>query len=318
MMNTSSLATTSPVARRAPRTNVATGLLTPVVKAEAAVRYVQGQVIGSGGAGAVYTGWDQHLRRHVAIKRLNTTPETLQHNKEEFLREAHQLAGISHPNILSVHDICTDQKGLFMVTEYLPGKNLRDLVQVEPLNEQSFYTVVYQTLCALASTHCRGIVHNDLKPENIVVWEDGARRWQIKLLDFGCARAKGEMPTDAHGHILGSIYYVSPEVVQAKPPDFRSDIYSLGLVYYFALTGHEPFQGDTPYDIAKAHIDRDPLPIQKYRNDLPNELIAWITHLTRRQPADRPQTAVEAMDLLEQAISKKSWITKLFHGMGQK
>lgn len=289
-----------------------------VQRAEESVRYVQGQVIGSGGAGAVYTGWDQHLRRHVAIKRLNQSPNTPEQEKTSFLREVHQLASISHPNILSVHDVCSDQKGLFMVTEYLPGRNLRDVVQIQALNEDQIITLAYQTLCALASTHSRGIVHNDIKPENIIVWEDGAQRWQIKLLDFGCARAKGEIPTDAQGHVLGSIYYVSPEIVQATSPDFRSDLYSFGLVLYFALTGREPFSGNTPLEIAKARLEGDPIPIQKYRNDVSGEIIGWIAQLTRKEKDQRPATATAALVLLEQALSKKSWISKIFHGLGSR
>jgi eukaryotic-like serine/threonine-protein kinase len=289
-----------------------------VQRADESVRYVQGQVIGSGGAGAVYTGWDQQLRRHVAIKRLNQSPSTPEQEKASFLREVHQLASVSHPNILSVHDVCSDQKGLFMVTEYLPGRNLRDIVQVQALNEDQIITLAYQTLCALASTHSRSIVHNDIKPENIIVWEDGAQRWQIKLLDFGCARAKGEIPTDAQGHVLGSIYYVSPEIVQAQAPDYRSDLYSFGLVLYYALTGREPFNGDTPLDIAKARLERDPMPIQKYRNDVSAEIIAWISQLTRKEKEHRPATASAALELLEQALSKKSWISKIFHGLGSR
>jgi tRNA A-37 threonylcarbamoyl transferase component Bud32 len=218
-------------------------------------RYRPEAVIGEGGVAVVYRGTDLTLDRRVAIKVLR--PELAEQPEvvSRFRREAHAAAKLNHGNIVQVYDTGVDEGRYYIVMEYLPEPNLKQIMmEYAPLPVHKVVEIGIQCCQGLAYAHNAGIVHRDVKPHNILFTDDG----RVKLSDFGIAAAAGAWGLTGEGKVLGSAHYISPEQAQGAPAGPLSDVYSLGVVLYEALTGRTPFDGENAADIAAQHLREKP------------------------------------------------------------
>ncbi len=254
-------------------------------------RYVIKRKLGSGGMADVYLAEDQELGRRVALKLLNDRHAADEQFVERFRREAQSAAGLNHPNIVSIFDRGRAEGTYYIAMEYLDGRTLKELlVRNGPTPIPIAIDYARQILGALSFAHRNGIIHRDIKPHNIVVGGDG----RLKVTDFGIARSGASQMTEA-GSIVGTAQYLSPEQARGAPVDPRSDLYSLGIVLYEMLTGHVPFTGDTPVEIAMKHLSQVPEPPSKLRPDVPHDLDAVVMRALAKDP-DQRYASAEEMD----------------------
>jgi non-specific serine/threonine protein kinase len=224
--------------------------------------------LGEGGMGEVYLGYDLKLERQVAIKFL---PEQLtkdKENVERFEREAKAAAALNHPNIITIYDILEADSQIYIVMEYVDGKSLRSSIDEQKLNVEEILNITNQICEGLSEAHKTDIVHRDIKPENILV----DRRGRVKVLDFGLAKLKGVSKLTTESSTLGTIHYMSPEQLQGKEVDHRSDIWSLGVVLYELLMGEVPFKGSYEQVVIYSIMNVDPKPMTALRPGVPTEL----------------------------------------------
>src|SRR5438034_7029036 len=212
-------------------------------------RYVLDTVLGRGGMAQVYLGTDRVLDRPVAVKVLSSRFADDSAFVTRFRREAQSAASLNHPNVVSVFDTGSDDGTHYIVMEYVKGKTLSQVIRDAPLMPERAVEVAEGVAEALAFAHRAGIVHRDVKPGNIMLTPSG----DVKVMDFGIARATSSESLTQTATALGTATYFSPEQAQGDPVDARSDIYSLGVVMYEMLTGTPPFAGDTPVAIAYKH-----------------------------------------------------------------
>lgn len=259
---------------------------------------ILGQV-GSGGAGKVFKAWDKALRRNVAIKRFGAEFGPANSNDERAWREAMTLASIQHPNILTVFDFGTDAEGPYVITEFLEGESLDAIVdRGGPLHMKEFRELVRQTLEGLIAAHQIGLIHRDIKPQNIMVTQLASGALQFKILDFGLAKILQEPKVQTmagNQTIVGSIFYISPEQLSRHPVDERSDLYAMGCVYYFALTGTQAFDGNSITEIITSHVRNRVTPLHQMRPDMQQPMCDWVMKFIQLLPEHRFQNAVEAI-----------------------
>ena len=272
-----------------------------------AERYEIRRAIGSGGSGAVFQAWDTQLQRFVAVKRWNA-PEPLlddPEGTERLWREAMTLAAIQHPNILTIHDFGVDAEGPYVITEFVDGETLDHVVQRGLFERDAFADAAQQTLEALIAAHQAGLIHRDLKPQNIMRMRLASGAWQYKILDFGLARFVTR-PTaqslEGNTSIYGSILYIAPEQLRHQPLDARTDIYALGCVFYYLLSGRNAVEGDTIPALITSHLEHRVTPLAQWRPDLPAELCDWVMKAMAFDPADRFPSAAAALAALGKAL----------------
>lgn len=264
-------------------------------------RYELMEKIGEGGMAVVYKARCTFLDRWVAIKILRDQYANNHEFVDRFQREARAAARLAHPNIVSIYDVGEDQGRHFIVMEYVQGENLKDyLSRRGPLTPQTVAEMGQQVAAALAHAHCRGIIHRDIKPHNLLVSPEG----QVKVTDFGIARAAAASSLTETGVVLGSVHYFSPEQAQGGAVDARSDIYALGVVLYELLTGEPPFTGDSPIAIALSHLDSEPPAVAELCPYVPEDLEQAIMKAMAKDPAHRYQTAGELNRALAPAASR--------------
>jgi beta-lactam-binding protein with PASTA domain/tRNA A-37 threonylcarbamoyl transferase component Bud32 len=257
-------------------------------------RYQIRSRIARGGMATVYLATDLRLERRVAIKVMHGHLADDSKFKERFIQEARSAARLAHPNVVNVFDQGQDSDMAYLVMEYLPGITLRDLLQEHRIltTEQSL-DIMEAVLAGLAAAHKAGIVHRDLKPENVLLADDG----RIKIGDFGLARA-ASANTATGAALLGTIAYLSPELVTRGVADTRSDIYAVGIMMYEMLVGEQPFKGEQPMQIAYQHAN-DAVPKPSSKNPrVPTELDDLVLWATAREPDDRPRDARVMLDEL--------------------
>ncbi|BDZ66200.1 Stk1 family PASTA domain-containing Ser/Thr kinase [Agromyces mangrovi Wang et al. 2018] len=256
-------------------------------------RYQVRSRIARGGMATVYLATDLRLERRVAIKIMHGHLADDNTFKTRFVQEARSAARLSHPNVVNVYDQGQDSDMAYLVMEYLPGITLRDLLRdYTKLTPEQSVDIMDAVLSGLASAHKAGIVHRDLKPENVLLADDG----RIKLGDFGLARA-ASANTSTGQALLGTIAYLSPELVTRGVADARSDIYAVGILLYEMLTGEQPYVGEAPMQIAYQHAnDTVPTPSSK-EPSVPAELDELVLWATARDPEERP---ADARAMLEQ------------------
>ncbi len=264
-------------------------------------RYRIYEQLGAGGVGAVYRAYDNELKRWVAIKRLMTNSEIGGDQKlaNDLRREADALAAMRNPNVVTIFDVASDAEGLFIVMELLTGEDLADVVARGPLHYDDFKELASQTVEALLSAHQHHILHRDIKPENIKVERLPGGRMQSKIIDFGLARTSlraRKQTEDQSGSVMGSIFYMAPEQLTRQPIDERTDLYSLGCVFYEALSGRKAFDGDTVAAVIDKHINHDILPLHVVAPHVPPWLGFWVLRLMAQKPEDRPTNAQQAIE----------------------
>ena len=263
-------------------------------------RYQIKEKIGQGGLGEVFVALDTQLQREVALKRVRAAEGQ---SPDDVLREAKVLSALQHPNILTVFDVGQDETGPFVITELLRGETLEQVVARGPLPYADFRLMAMQTLEALVAAQAMNLIHRDLKPGNLMVVRHASGRFQVKVLDFGLAkfsRQASRQTEDQEAGIMGSIHFMAPEQFERMPLDGRTDLYALGCIFYFALTGRHPFEGETAPVIMAAHLAHHVSPLGKLRPDLPPWVCDWVMWFINRQPGDRPTSAHEALDTFQQ------------------
>ena len=231
-------------------------------------RYEILQVIGEGGMAIVYKALDHRLNRNVAVKIMREDMLADEEFRSRFCAEAHAVAMLSHPNIVAVYDVSHSDAMEYIVMELVEGITLRQYMDRRgALAWREVLHFTKQIAKAIAHAHERGIIHRDIKPQNVMMLRDGT----VKVADFGIAALENEI-YENNGQAVGSIHYIAPEQARGECPDARSDVYSLGVVMYEMLTGHKPYEGDTIAEIAVKHMNADPEPPHELVPDIPPEL----------------------------------------------
>ena len=261
-------------------------------------RYRINARIGHGGMAEVYEATDIINKRKVAIKMIREDVMSNPINLRRFQNEATIASSLSHPNIVKVYNHGTIEGRPYIANEYINGRTMKDMLDFRssiPIAEAVGYML--QLTSALFYAHQHNIIHRDIKPQNIFVMTDGA----IKLGDFGIAQADGiDDGLTKSSEIVGSVHYLAPEISQGKPASIQSDIYSAGVTFYELLTGHVPFEKDTPVNIAVAHVKEKFPPVKKYLPNCPKEIEKIIANATKKRLSERYKTADEFYeDLLE-------------------
>ena len=257
--------------------------------------------IGQGGLGAVYRAQDVRMNREVAIKRIVANPEDTSISEEatrQLLKEAGSLASLQHPNIVTIYDVGTDDDGPFVVMELLTGETLEELIGKGSFTWPDFRQLAMQTLEALIAAQELHLVHRDLKPCNIMLTWLPSGKFQVKIVDFGLAKlsSKPSLQTiDQSDGVFGSIYFMAPEQFERLPIDLKADLYAIGCVFYYALTGTYPYDGDTAAEVMASHLQHHVTPLQEVREGIPVWACDWIMWHINRQSEDRPESAREAL-----------------------
>lgn len=260
--------------------------------------------IGSGGMGEVFLAWDSQLERKVAVKILSKKFTESAERMKRFIREAKTASALNHPNILIIHEIGEAKGAHFIATEFIEGETLRDRLNKSLINLAEIIDIVIQVSAALSAAHEAGIVHRDIKPDNLMIRPDG----YVKILDFGLAKLVESKPIQASpqdptrpqlitqaGMILGTVPYMSPEQARGKPVDARSDIFSLGIVLYEMLTRHHPFSGETINHTIVSILEKEPPPLSQFLQDYPPDIEIIIEKCLAKDLNKRYQTAKDLL-----------------------
>ncbi len=253
-------------------------------------RYEVVQHIGQGGMADVFRGVDTILNREVAIKILRADLSTDAVSILRFEREAQAATALAHPNIVEIYDV-GDYKGHhYIVMEYVPGRTLKQVIRARgPLLKEEAVDIMKQLTSAVYEAHSRGIIHRDIKPQNVIVKADGS----VKILDFGIATAKGSMQLTQANNVMGSVHYLAPELAKGEQASAQSDIYALGIVLYEMLAGDVPFKADQAVQVALRHM-RDPMPSLREANPtVPQSIENIVTRATAKDPKKRYRNCEE-------------------------
>jgi eukaryotic-like serine/threonine-protein kinase len=252
-------------------------------------RYQLLEQLGKGGMAIVYRALDTMLERSVAIKVLRDSYSRDPAFLERFRQEAKAAANLSHPNIVTVHDFGLDNGQLFIVMEYVPGTDLKTLIkQRGRFTPDEAVPLLIQACAGIGYAHRAGLVHCDVKPQNILVTPD----MRVKVADFGIARALSTIQPDEKTDVIwGSPQYFSPEQATGAAPSPASDVYSLGIIMYEMLTGSLPFDADTTIALARMQIESEPVPISEVLPDIPLVLERIQMKVLSKEPSQRYRTA---------------------------
>jgi eukaryotic-like serine/threonine-protein kinase len=271
-------------------------------------RYEIRSLIRKGGMGEVYLAQDTQLRRPVAIKFLTAEFTHDLDRLHRFEHESYAASSLNHPNILTIHEIGSQDGRHYIATEYIDGESLRDRLQRSAMPLRESLEVGIQVASALSAAHQAGIVHRDIKPENIMLRRDG----YVKVLDFGLAKLTDQDPRQQEsddtptrvmvktdpGVIMGTSFYMSPEQARAQEVDARTDIWSLGCVIYEMVSGRMPFEGPTTSDVIGVILHKEPLPLARYGPEIPAELDRIVTKALEKDREERYQVVKDlALDL---------------------
>ncbi len=275
------------------------------------------RMLGEGGMGAVYLAEDQALGRRVAVKvvsdRFTATPAA----RDRFIREARSMATVEHPNVVRVYSFGEVEDRPYFVMEYVEGESLAQRLKRGRLPIAEAVAILRDVVAGLEAAWEKGIVHRDIKPSNILL--DG--RGRARVADFGLAKPTAEA-ADASltesGSFLGTPHYLSPEQARAEKVDFRSDIYSLGIVLYEMLAGARPFDGSTPFEVVSKHLHQHAPPLRDRRPEVPEPLVRLVSGMTAKDPEHRPRSYGEVMRGLDaEPASAESLPTNTMRGMAR-
>jgi beta-lactam-binding protein with PASTA domain/tRNA A-37 threonylcarbamoyl transferase component Bud32 len=252
-------------------------------------RYAVQARLARGGMASVYLAIDTRLDRRVAVKVMHPGLAEDPDFVARFNREARAAAALSHPDVVSVYDQGNDEGHAFLVMEYVAGATLRSVLRSRGrLSPGEALAVMDHVLAALGAAHAAGLVHRDVKPENVLITPDG----RVKVADFGLARAiAGAGLTGTDGALLGTAAYVAPEQVRDGTADARSDVYAAGILLFELLTGHPPYSGDAAVNVAYRHVNEDVPAPSTVLPDIPDEIDAVVLAATAREPDQRPHDA---------------------------
>ncbi|HEY2759598.1 MAG TPA: serine/threonine-protein kinase [Pirellulales bacterium] len=264
-------------------------------------RYEIEQIIGRGGMGVVFKGFDTQLHRVVAIKVLAPHLAHSGPARQRFDREARAAASIVHEHVVAIHDVQSDGASPYLVMQFVPGRSLQERISQDgPLLPMEILRIGVQAAAGLAAAHAQGVIHRDVKPANILL-ENGIDR--ALLTDFGLARAADDATLTHSGIIAGTPHYMSPEQARGKPADARSDLFSLGAVLYFMATGHPPFRAEQAMAILNRICHDRHRDVQPINPAIPDDLADAIDRLLEKKPGRRFATAEEVRQTLERSLA---------------
>ena len=270
-------------------------------------RYKILEKIGTGGMAIVYKAHDGVLDRDVAVKVLRQAFDSESAIVSNFIKEARSSASLVHPNVVSVYDVCEHGGFNYMVMELVDGKTLKEYIKKNPRlpwHEACNYAI--QIGQGIQAAHERNIIHRDIKPQNIIMDSSGT----LKVTDFGIAKAVEGDKAIAGGTAMGSVHYISPEQARGGFTDYRSDIYSLGVVLYEMLAGRVPFDGDDPVSVALMHIESEPINVKCVNMDIPSDLAYVTMKAMNREPGKRYQKIQDFLEDLRAVLADESLPSK--------
>ena len=271
-----------------------------VVGETIAERYELEEVVGQGGMSTVYKAHDSLLERYVALKVLHQQYNEDEDFVERFKREARSVAQLQHPNIVTVIDRGEEDGRQYIVFEFIDGENLKELASHGPLDPHDAIRLTLQVARALAFAHERGVVHRDVKPQNVLLNDDG----QAKVTDFGIARSLDVHGVTQTGTVLGTSDYIAPEQARGQKVDPKTDIYSLGAVLYELLAGDVPYKGDNFVAVAMRHVNEPPPSVLDRRPDCPVRLDLAIQRAMAKDPEQRFASMDEFIAELEACLAE--------------
>lgn len=265
-------------------------------------RYLIKRKLGEGGMADVYLAHDSFLNREVAVKilrgKLSLDPVALL----RFQREANAASRLNHPNIVEIYDVGDDEGQHFIVMEYIRGKTLKELIASRgAMDQQEALQIMDQLLAAIIEAHKNNIIHRDIKPQNILIKDDGT----VKIADFGIATVSDAVQLTQTDTVLGSVHYLAPELARGEVASFQSDIYALGITLYEMLTGKAPYSGDTPVQIAMKHMREDLPSVRDFNPTVPQALENVIIAATAKNKAHRTKMASDMHQALKECLSDK-------------
>jgi len=266
-------------------------------------KYLLRRVLGVGGMGVVYAAQHSFTGRHCAVKVLHKDHSTIPGYAERFLREARAAAEIGHVSVCDVYDAGEGPDGsLYIVLQLLEGRDLSQAMERKDLSVPEIVEIGIQTLEGLQAAHERGIIHRDVKPENVFLARDEKGNLRVKLLDFGVAknvRRRGSLYNTQRGHVVGTPYYMAPEQAGGDATDRRADIWSTGAMLFHALAGEPPFDADNYNKLILKLLSQKPPSLAERTEGLPEWLIAMVDGALRRDPAERWQSAAQMAEGLK-------------------
>ena len=263
-------------------------------------RYEILELLGSGGMAYVYKAKCHKLNRFVAIKILKPEYRTDAVFLQKFQVEAQAAAALSHPNIVNIYDVGEEEDLFYIVMEFVDGITLKEYIQQKGriLPKETVEIALY-IAAGIQAAHGQNIIHRDIKPQNILVGRNG----DVKVTDFGIAKAVSTNTMTATNIAVGSVHYISPEQAKGSYCDGRSDIYSLGVTMYEMVTGRVPFDGESNVAVALAHVQKEAIPVSEYYNDIPKSLEKMIIKAMQKRPERRYQTVQQLILDLKRVFS---------------
>ncbi len=263
-------------------------------------RYEIEELIGSGGMARVYKARCNQLNRYVAIKVLRDELKDDTEFVEKFKTEALAAASLTHPNIVSVFDSGVDNGVYYFVMEYVDGYTLKQYITRRgALDWHEACDITLAICAAIEHAHKNNIVHRDIKPHNIMINSDGV----VKVTDFGIARAVSSSTIVRGGNIIGSVHYFSPEQARGDAVSFKSDIYSIGVVFYEMLTGRVPFDASDPFSVAKMHVEKEPIEPKRMNDEIPYVINNIVMRTLAKKPQERYNNVTELIDTIKSAVN---------------
>ena len=251
--------------------------------------------LGEGGMGEVYLAEDTKLNRRVALKFLPAQLASDEEFKARFKREAQAAAALNHPNIITIYEVTEYENRPFIAMEYVKGESLKDLIDKKELSVGEVLDVALQISEGLAVAHQAGIVHRDIKPQNILMGKDG----RVRICDFGLVKLKRDMTLTQAGSTLGTVAYMSPEQARGEEVDHRTDIWSLGVVLYEMVTGEMPFKGEHEQAVIYSILNEDPEPLTSFRKDIPRNVEQVVSEALEKDQSCRYQNIGEFLEDLK-------------------
>lgn len=276
-------------------------------------RFEVRSLLGQGGISAVYLCDDEETSERLAVKILRPSKEIL--TEEAIIstrKEAATLSRIRHRNIVRVYDVLQDHIATYFLLEFVEGQTLCKDPAALPYSIDDFIAIAHQCLEGLAAAHRSGLLHLDIKPENIMTYEDAAGRLNVKILDFGISQMASDMQEQRdEDEVMGSIFYISPEQIEQSALTPATDLYSLGQVFYHMMAGKLAFEGVDPIEVARSRLREENPDIRYYNPECPDELAYWIHQLIRRIPEERPQACQDAIIELTSLSMSRNRIPEL-------